>query len=181
MKTLRLIVTYKCPRNCEGYCNKQDAFQSDNIPVFSGNYRPYDEIIITGGEPLIHPGLCAGIALEAKCQAMFEKKPIPRLILYTAQASQRDNIESLLNYYDGITVTLHTQEDVDDFRRLNFWLQRRKRWIKDNNKTLRLNVFKGVDVYMQDASLWKIKDNIEWIPDCPLPANESIAKLEHMS
>jgi len=112
---------------------------------------------------------------------MFEKKPIPRLILYTAQASQRDNIESLLNYYDGITVTLHTQEDVDDFRRLNFWLQRRKRWIKDNNKTLRLNVFKGVDVYMQDASLWKIKDNIEWIPDCPLPANESIAKLEHMS
>jgi hypothetical protein len=175
MRTLRLICTYKCPRNCEGCCNKQEAFHSDNIPVFDDDFTPYDMVIVTGGEPLIDPAATAGCAMAAKAQ-----NPDAKLILYTAMVQNDKMIEHLLRYYDGITITLHEQADVDDFRVLNFWLQRRKRWIRDNNKTLRLNVFKGVDVYMQDDSLWKIKDNIEWIPDCPLPAHEEIKKLKYM-
>ena len=47
----------------------------------------------------------------------------------------------------------------------------------NNIKGLMKDCFKDVDVYMQDNSLWKIKDNIEWIEDCPLPEGEVIRQL----
>lgn len=172
-KTLRLILTRDCNRSCEGCCNNQDQFSDSNVPIFDENYRGYDEVIITGGEPLLYP-----TTIEVTLFKFKTKSPETKLILYTADVSKRDLIESLLRYLDGLTITLHDQSDVDDFRRLNFWLLRRKRWIQDNNKTLRLNVFKGVNVYMQNDSLWKIKDNIEWIENCPLPENETIMEVK---
>jgi len=157
-----------------GCCNKQDAFREDNIDLFNNDFTPYNHVILTGGELLLHPYKTGQLANEIKKQNSDAK-----IILYTAQYDRRW-IEMLLRYVNGITITLHEQADVDDFNRLNFWLLRRKRWIQDNNKTLRLNVFKGIEVYMQDDSLWRIKDNIEWIEDCPLPVNEEIRKLKNM-
>ena len=43
-------------------------------------------------------------------------------------------------------------------------------------KSLRLKVFKGVDVSGIDLSLWDVKDNIEWIKDCPLPEDEVLMR-----
>lgn len=173
MKTLRLILTRKCNRNCSGCCNKQELFVEQNVPPFDENLAGYDEVIITGGEPLLLPMTTKAIAILT-----YIENPEVKRILYTADVGQRYLIEDMLRYFEGITITLHQQKDVDDFRRLNFWLLRRKRWIQDKNKTLRLNVFKGVDLYMQDSSLWKIKDNIEWIENCPLPENETIMELK---
>ena len=45
------------------------------------------------------------------------------------------------------------------------------------SKSLRLNIFKGIDYSSIDTSLWDIKDNIEWIKNCPLPKNEVFQKL----
>ena len=175
MKTLRLICTYKCDRNCEGCCNKQDNFTPDNVPDFNLSYYDYDEIIMTGGEPMLFPDGIRGLASIAMCQ-----NPEARMILYTAKTTPIDEFEHMLRYFDGITLTIHDQADVDDFLRLHFHLKRIQRWIQDNNKSMRLNIFKGVNVVLQRGHFWHIKDNIEWIPDCPLPSNESIAKLKYL-
>jgi MoaA/NifB/PqqE/SkfB family radical SAM enzyme len=172
-KKLRLIVTRECNRNCAGCCNNQDAYVESKIPDFDGVYEGYDEIMVTGGEPLIYPRVTQFIAVRAKVT-----NPKVKMILYTAEVSKKEEIIDLLQDFDGITVTLHDQKDVDDFRRLNFALMRIKTWIRDNNKTLRLNVFKGVDVYMQNDYLWKIRDNIEWIENCPLPEGETIMEVK---
>ena len=47
-------------------------------------------------------------------------------------------------------------------------------------QNLRLNVFKGIDlmnVDTQHTALWKIKTNIEWVKNCPLPKDEVFMRL----
>lgn len=48
---LRLLVTEKCPNKCPLCCNKQ--FNMNDIPVV--DRWNYDEVMITGGEPLAFP------------------------------------------------------------------------------------------------------------------------------
>ena len=172
MKTLRLILTYDCPRNCPGCCNKQGPFRPENVVKWNGRLDRYNMVIITGGEPLMYP-----FTLLEHATHMKRERPDLKLVLYTAKIDEPDVIENMLNYFDGITITIHNQADVDDFRRLNFQLLRRKRWIQDNNKSLRLNVFEGIDLLTVNDSLWKIKKDIVWIPDCPLPGHEVIRRM----
>jgi organic radical activating enzyme len=171
MKVLRLITTYDCPKNCPGCCNKQEQFNPVNIPVWDRGLDDYDMIILTGGEPLMYPYSTMNIIERIRFQ-----KPEIKIILYTAKMNDIDMIENILGHIDGITITLHDQHDVDDFRRLNFRLLSRRRWIQDNNKTLRLNIFRGVSLLLINPHPWKIKDDIVWIPDCPLPKHEVIRK-----
>ena len=52
MKKLRLLVTDKCNRNCEMCCNKN--YNLEALPRFNPiDIGEYDEIILTGGEPLL--------------------------------------------------------------------------------------------------------------------------------
>ena len=174
MKTLRLITTYDCPRNCVGCCNKQDPFKPEAVQTWDQNLLDIEMVILSGGEPLMYPFSTLTLA-----EFIRMEKPDVKLILYTAKVDEPDMIENCLNFFDGITITLHEQADVDDFRKLNFQLLGRRTWLLDNNKSLRLNVFKGVDFSLVNDSLWKIKDNIEWIADCPLPNGEELFKLSH--
>jgi len=173
MKKLRLILTRKCNRNCKGCCNNQDSYVESNVLPFNNDYKGYDQVIFTGGELSLVP--FATLLNIAKAKLTNLDSDI-NIIVYTAETAL-GWIELILKYVNGITITLHKQSDVDKFRELNFWLLRYKTWIKDNNKTLRVNVFKGVNLYMQNDSLWTVKDNMEWIEDCPLPEGEIIREL----
>ncbi len=172
METLRLIITRKCNRSCHGCCNNQEQFKDENIETVTlCTFLLVDQVIITGGEPLL-------FATETIRLAEILKKDGKQVIVYTAFGKNYAAIEKLLEIVDGITLTLHDQSDVDHFRFLNFHLLQYKRWLQDNNKSLRLNVFKGIDLNTVNLSLWKIKDNIEWVEDCPLPENEIIRKID---
>ena len=52
-KKLRLLVTTKCPNKCPMCCNNSWDFSS--LPVV--DRWDYEEIMITGGEPLIHTNM----------------------------------------------------------------------------------------------------------------------------
>ena len=45
------------------------------------------------------------------------------------------------------------------------------------NKSLRLNVFKECGNIEQRSNLWKIKHDMKWIDNCPLPKDEEFKKL----
>jgi organic radical activating enzyme len=177
MKKLRLILFTDCNRNCAGCCNKQ--WDINTLPVVSLEnldlFYECDEIILTGGEPMIN--------LDCLFSVINAVKSIPsnsfkdrKVYLYTALVDDITNVLSVLDKIDGICVTLHDQDDVIPFIKLNDVLA--LNMINLNNKSLRLNIFDGIKINKTNLNRWKIKENIKWIENCPLPENETLAILD---
>ena len=154
MKSLRLLITKQCNRSCEGCCNKD--WDLDALPQID-DFEGYDEIMITGGEPMLEPVITMGFI----CQLKREGITAP-IYLYSATCKSM----LMTHIVDGITLTLHDQDEADE------WNQYSHIW-KDtaSKKSMRLNIFKGVKVDSVPFG-WKIKNEMEWIKNCPLPKNE---------
>lgn len=158
---LRLLLFAACNRACEGCCNKQ--WDLEALPVCE-SYDGYDMIMLTGGEPMLRPGLVCETVAQIRAQSDA------RIILYTARVVGLADIAPLL---DGITLTLHEQADVRPFEALEL---PPRSW-RTAIKSLRLNVFAGVNISGVDTAGWQVKAGIEWIEDCPLPEDEVFMRL----
>ena len=163
LKNLRLLLFSECNRSCEGCCNNDwDLTSIDICKSFQG----YDKIILTGGEPMLNPALVIDTA------ARIRKETNSEIIMYTAKSKRALDLVAVLHILDGITLTLHEPYDVKPFIELNNILLK-----MGLEKSLRLNVFAGIDISGIDLSLWKVKEGIEWIKDCPLPETEVFMRL----
>jgi pyruvate formate-lyase activating enzyme-like uncharacterized protein len=99
---------------CPMCCNKQ--FSVKDIPVV--DRWDYDEIMITGGEPMRYPDrlkrLCRGIREVTEQMGLR-----PKIYLYTSLCYW-GVIDSMIQYYvDGIVVAPHSSDDVKYFRQTN--------------------------------------------------------------
>lgn len=174
MKKLRLLFTQDCNRNCKGCCNKE--WNLNNLP--SVDSFDYNEILITGGEPLLYPERLIGYikAIRAISTA--------KIYVYTAMTVVEKTFKpfyDILKYVDGITLTLHNQKDSNNFNHVLYSMQFDE-WTQSHiqDKSLRLNVFKGVTVstiFDNALSMWKIKYDMEWIKNCPLPKDEEFKRI----
>lgn len=164
---LRLLIAEKCNRTCEGCCNND--FDLKNLPT-TNNYKGYDKIIITGGEPRLYPELVKQVIFEVR-----EQNPTAKIIMYTAKSKRASDLMDILELLDGITLTLHEQYDVFPFVNLYNLINHRQL----GYKILRLNVFSNVDIspHLWKIKNWKIKSNIEWMKNCPVPTNEVLMRL----
>ena len=165
MRKLRLLLLSSCNRTCEGCCNQQ--WDLESLPVCT-DYSGYDEVMITGGEPMLSPPRI----LAAVRRIIREHKG--RTILYTAKVDRVMEALIVLAAVEGMTVTLHEQSDVTP------WMTFRdeiRRVFQEAPKSLRLNVFAGI-VLPEDVAGWVVKENIEWIKDCPLPDGEEFMRYE---
>lgn len=166
-KTLRLIYTPICNRSCEGCCNKD--FDLPHLP--RPKHFMYDEIFITGGEPLLF--LDEVIGFIKAIRLVSDAK----IYVYTAylSATGASSFFKMLKYVDGITLTLHEPRDWQLFQQLES-VARVKPHLFDG-KSMRLNIFKEVGAEVEKVSKhWRVKNNIEWIVNCPLPPNEVLMK-----
>ena len=165
MKILRLLITKDCNRSCGGCCNKQ--WNLETLPIVK-SFDGYDQIILTGGEPLMDSKLLNTVYI---LKGLFAVQA--EIYVYTAHAR---NVNSILNHVDGVTLTLHEQKDLIEFRELNEFLLKRPAY---HGLSLRLNVFREVKLpFDLDLNLWKVKRNIDWIEDCPLPTDEEFMRIE---
>ena len=164
MKKLRLLLFEKCNRDCEFCCNKQ--WDLKKLPV-EKDFTQYDEIILTGGEPMLDPFLI----LKTIKRIREQNSRVP-IYLYTAKIDDWSMVLLVLSKLNGITITLHEQADVNTFLYLSERIK--ERGFKE--KSLRVNIFKGVKVF-SDISMWKVKRNIVWLNPCPLPENEVFKRL----
>jgi len=175
LKKLRLLITEKCNRNCEGCCNKDwDLNKLETISTHGEmvKFINYDEIILTGGEPMLFPDRVQEIAHTVRMLNHNIK-----VFMYTAKPNKKV-IELLLsNFLDGITVTLHEQADVEAFKEFASSLKLYLIMNRTNVKTLRLNIFAGIDISGLNLINWKVKYNIKWLKNCPLPKDEIFMKL----
>lgn len=162
-KTLRLIYTPKCNRSCEGCCNKD--FDLPNLP--RPDHFNYDEIFITGGEPLLYVDQLIGFIKAIRLVSNA------KIYVYTAMVDNLEGLKKIFKITDGLTVTLHEPADQNPFYWFNKYLEKNPSLPR---KSLRLNVFKGVNL-KNDYPYWKIKKDIEWIKNCPLPKNEVLMKV----
>jgi organic radical activating enzyme len=172
MKKIRLLLTEECDRNCSGCCNHHIKPTSEitTSEFLKGvEETHYNEIILTGGEPLLFPEKLKELLKEI----FVVVEPNVKIILYTAHIKNLiEVVDSFLEYMiDSVTLTIHEQSDVEDFYKLNE---------KNFNFTSkpRLNVFTGV-VFDKPVNLkgWDVKF-VKWIENCPLPENEELVKLK---
>lgn len=161
---LRLLVTRKCNRNCK-WCNNQH-WNLAGLPqetVFSG----YNEIMLTGGEPMLIPEVVISIAKKIRIESNA------KIYLYTAKIDKWESILAVLHYIDGMSITPHTIKDVTDFKVLNSILIG-----SSIEKSLKLNLFSdyGFDLSGIDLSMWRIKHK-SWIKTKHLPENEVFKRI----
>ena len=165
MNKLRLIVTKNCNRNCLGCCN-HDWELDNNKYYFDGkDYSKYDEIYLTGGEPLLYSESLLQLIKYIK---QFNKP----IFVYTAYTKNINSIIDIIKNTDGITFTIHKNKDKYFFYKLS-------RYIVSyglTDKSLRVNIFNNINIE-NIPPFWKVKNNIKWIKDCPLPENEVLKVL----
>jgi len=165
---LRLLLFEECNRNCRGCCNKDwDLKALPQVKTFKG----FDEILLTGGEPMLHP-----IIVKKVSNKIYKQNEKTKIYMYTAKVDNLDDMICIMPYLNGITLTLHVQKDVDDFLAFNQVLIQNFLGGIDY-LSLRLNIFEKVTLAYNDLFLWKIKDNIKWMKNCPLPKNEIFMRL----
>jgi pyruvate formate-lyase activating enzyme-like uncharacterized protein len=104
---LRLLVDKRCNRKCEKCCNK--LFNLDALEIAS-DFSKYKEISLTGGEPMLFPEKVISIAKEVRSNNQEAK-----IWLYTAKASEPGHMLNVINFVDGITLTLHNAQDIEPF------------------------------------------------------------------
>lgn len=171
-KKLRLLVTDKCPNRCPLCCNKQ--FDIQDIPVV--DRWDYEEIMITGGEPMLYPNnlerLCKAIR-EITAQMGIDTK----IYLYTSRVNW-NTVERIIKYFvDGIVVAPHSRDDLIYFRQTNNNLLK-YRYPPYTTCSLRLKVFPEIaDSLPENLNRWQVQHS-EWIENCPLPDGEDFRRVK---
>ncbi len=167
MRKLRLLLFEECDRNCQGCCNHDWALQ--NLEV-EKDFSDYDRIFLTGGEPMlkIHTIMDA-------IDDIREQTGVP-IYLYTAKVTRPVLAKAVLDVVDGMTLTLHDQDDVYFYYYFNIALSDKIR----KEKSLRLNVFKGIDISKVITDMWVVKENIVWKKDAPLPDGEVFKRYKEI-
>ena len=170
---IRLLVTKNCPKNCSGCCNKD--WDLDGLPVYNIGQNA-DEILITGGEPLLYLDKLYKLIGEIH---RYSLQP-PKIYIYTATNSLR-TLRKIVPFVRGITLTLHEQVDADIlFEDGGKKLYDMLRWYRQCT-SFRLNIFDGIKCNIKpEYNIWDIKQNIKWIENCPLPKNEIFMRLENL-
>ena len=183
-KKLRLLVTAKCHNKCPMCCNNQ--FDFEKIPVV--DRLDYDEISITGGEPLLSGCGYKTLELVDSIKNIQQAIGLPesKFYLYTSYFG-RATLKICSYNFDGICLTPHKKADIDKFIDINAMMLKLKRLNVTRNKfnpdcSLRLNLFADMKALLPkdiDLSMWKVKD-MEWVKDCPVPDGEDFRRIKEL-
>ena len=170
-KKLRLLLFEQCNRSCKGCCNKQWDLKAIPKVTNPEEYADYGKVILTGGEPLLYPGIVVETIEEVR------KHSNAVIYLYTSCLYKPEMFRYILNLIDGICVTFHDKQDPLVFKKM---IKKVSRELMDS-KSMRLNVFRGINIWetldIEELKGWSIKEDIVWIDSCPLPENEVFKRL----
>lgn len=164
---LRLLVTKNCPRYCAGCCNQD--WDLDKLPVYNASHNFYENlelIMITGGEPMMFPGLTVSLIRELR-----ERYSCP-IVVYTARVGRIDDVKYVLTQANGMTITIHDNNEVMNVE----YLQLNHPEIR--HKMMYLNMFRNVTAPVRVwPGLWHRVKVVDWISNCPLPQGETFMRL----
>ncbi len=169
----RVIVTLECNRHCENCCNTGDAFFDHKWLNDINELLAYDEIIITGGEPMLISNEVVIFVHELRRNLMYTGK----IYIYTALYNQSLRFEylDLFNYINGLHYTIHAEaedQEVMELKQLSEILPRQRglsfRLAIDNR------LYKRFDFSNIDFSAWSVIRKLQWQVNCKLPEDEKL-------
>jgi len=172
VKKARVIITFQCPRMCDGCCNSNSTIMNTAKRIGTlAEISHYDDIVITGGEPLCDGKRALYIvrSLSKIC------KDTTRLFLYTSMYSE--SLPHIMPYLSGIKYTWHSKRLRKDYLHLLRMHKLMREWslcsrriaIDERERNVRHTAF-------VDKSAWDTVEWIDWDPDgnCPLPEGEEL-------
>lgn len=179
-KRARVIVTYKCPRQCENCCNEHIG----NVPeVKFEDLLKYEELVITGGEPMMLAPRVVEMIHRLRANGYKGKIWLYTSSVKTARWADR----AVLKEVDGITYTLHhkpSQNDLRDARKLSKYIQdnldNRKHERSDrlliDSRCYTEEVLSIIGLDTEDSwGHWTSVKSLKWKNDeCPLPEGEEL-------
>jgi organic radical activating enzyme len=175
MKTkLRLLVTSHCNKNCPGCCNKD--WDIKNLPKITiAKAAEYNEIMITGGEPLLHPEKVNELMI-----ALVSINPSAKIFIYTANIRELASGSILdSSLFSGVHITLHEDITKHELQLLKYMQKRYP--ITFKTKSMRLQIFPDIKRKISIVPrLWKRITFNPWIKNCPLPIDEDFMQLEKL-
>jgi len=170
MKIARVMVTTDCNRDCDLCCNK-------NLPVKPrvveelAELRDYDQVLLTGGEPMLYPRQLLDIVEKLKCW-----EPDHKVYVYSALASEWMGV--VASKADGVHFTLHHPLTEMDLLRF-YWFQDLLSFPWYQGKSFRLYIEPRIEEEVKIIpSRWSRVEMKPWLAECPLPENEELLILE---
>ena len=170
-KTARLIITYRCNRSCPGCCNGHgnSVRNIENIKEL----LEYEEIIITGGEPML-----LGEDLHEFIHALrYNHNYAGRIYLYTAFFKAWNTRQStMLAHINGITYTIHAESSDADIFMLKKLSELSTLGLNDFSSRLIIDsrVYKKYDFSNIDLTNWDVIRKLQWKEDCKPAENEEL-------
>lgn len=172
-KTARVIVTFRCNRKCPGCCDL-------NLPEYQKVHTDeelmeYQEIVITGGEPMLIPGK----TLEF-INRMWDKGYRGKMYLYTSLWNNKGISKEILKELDGFTFTLHAECSDTDIMALKNLSNSGILQNKDFSSRLVIDkrVYDRYDLSNINFSRWSVIRKLEWKEKCDPAANEDLLVYE---
>lgn len=163
MSKLRLLLWRDCVRSCK-HC--PNALLEDPPQLDWNEIEGYDEIILTGGEPLMYPGALNIVLREINAM----RKDTSHLFLYTAMPSPADALIEAASQVSGVTLTVYNSKRMRDA-----WVAMARMRDAGLQLTNRLITFK--DVNLPDwVEGWEHVVR-EYVKDCKLPDDEDFRRL----
>lgn len=165
--TARLIVTYRCNRSCPGCCNTHDngVREIDDIREL----LKYDEIVITGGEPMLIKEKLFHLILQLRDMDYKGK-----IFMYTAFWNDGIYSNEILQSLDGITFTIHAEVNMRD---AIMWkkLSESLRLVKNSRLFIDERVWdKFVNPDSRRIYLWDEVRKLEWKDECKPAEHEEL-------
>lgn len=177
-RKLRLLVTTECPDKCPMCCN--DPWDFSSLPVV--DRWNHEEIMITGGEPLIHTDKVAGSIRSVRVISEVYTF-IPKVYAHTSTAAW-NRVRTISAYADGIVLTPHSLTDVGRFVEPDSMMQEVKETGSDfiKGKSPGPDPFADMRLLLPEyigLSLWNVKE-MEWVKDCPVPQGEDFRRIKEL-
>lgn len=169
----RVIVTLDCNRNCENCCNKEEVFEQHEVLNNIDDLLTYDEILITGGEPMLIP-----MKVRNFIQLLREKKGYKgKIYLYTALYDKYLDgfYRDILDMINGLHFTVHFEAKDKEIIQLKI-LSESSLPLEDKSCRLAIDsrVYDKYDFSNINFSAWKVVRKLKWLLNCPLPTDEKL-------
>jgi hypothetical protein len=169
----RIMVTTKCNRKCEGCCNGLEAFSNIECLNDINSLLSYEEIMITGGEPMLIAQSVFLFLMELRRHFQYNGK----IYIYSALFNERltQTFSQIMAMADGLHYTLHyeaTDQEVIELKLLTRLLP------KLGDRSFRLSIdnrlYQRYDFSNIDLSAWSVIRKLQWQDNCQLPPGERL-------
>jgi pyruvate-formate lyase-activating enzyme len=133
----------------------------------------YEEVLLTGGEPMLAPERVIEFAQEAR-----KYNPNCRIYLYTALCPWNPIMHKVIEAVDGVHFALHAPASDEDIMGFQFMQSLAKEY---PDKSFRLHFDADLDIPISlNPSVWDRIESKPWLIDCPVPENETLYFIESM-